>query len=200
MREVKESANYVRVTHFPRLNPAASKAGRLLLRARPDRSKLGGAGLRFRHLLLCAIPGLALATLFLPKGMIERHHQRANDIIEGSPLDGRDHDGCRHTGVELDIRQRGELLLVNPDKGHVIGIVGLGVDKAVGRNLDNVAMDNRDNALLVCSKVNFSAHIGANIADVLDRDLGLDGEGILIRHDIKYLFAALNDATDRKYA
>src|SRR5437867_1026503 len=61
-------------------------------------------------------------------------------------------------------------------------------------------MDDRDDALLVCGKVNLGAHIRANVADVLDRDLRLDGERILIGHDIKYLLAALNDAADRKHA
>ena len=37
-------------------------------------------------------------------------------------------------------------------------------------------MDDRDDALLVCGKVNLGAHIRANVADVLDRDLRLDGE------------------------
>ena len=40
---------------------------------------------------------------------------------------------------------------------------------------------------------------GLDVADVLDGDLRLDGERILIRHDVEDLLAALNDAADRKH-
>jgi hypothetical protein len=37
----------------------------------------------------------------------------------------------------------------------------------------------------------------ASVADILDRDMGLDGERILIRHDVQDLLAALDGAPDR---
>jgi hypothetical protein len=55
--------------------------------------------------------------------MIERHHQRPDDIIESGALDGRDHHGRRHARVELDVGHRGEFVLVDLNKRHIIGIV-----------------------------------------------------------------------------
>ena len=91
-----------------------------------------------------------LRASFLPKRMIERHHQRADDIIESGALDGRDHDGRRHARIELDIGHTGKLGLIDPHKSDVIGIIGLRVGQTVGRNLNDVAVNDRNDALLVC--------------------------------------------------
>ena len=58
--------------------------------------------------------------------MIERHHQRADDVIEGGALYGRNHHGRRHARIELDVGHSGELGLVDLHERDVIGIVGLG--------------------------------------------------------------------------
>ena len=68
---------------------------------------------------------------FLPEGMIERHHQRPDDVIESGALHGRDHHRRRHARIELDVGHRGELVLIDPNKGHIIRIVGLGVGQTV---------------------------------------------------------------------
>jgi hypothetical protein len=81
--------------------------------------------------------------------MIERHHERPDDIVESGPLDGRDHHGRRHAGIEPYVGHRGKLSLVDPDRRHIIGIVGFRISQTVGRNLNNIAMDNRNDALLV---------------------------------------------------
>jgi hypothetical protein len=51
--------------------------------------------------------------------MIERHHQRPDDIIESGALDGRDHHGRRHAWIELDVGHRGELALVDLNKRYL---------------------------------------------------------------------------------
>ena len=84
--------------------------------------------------------------------MIERHHQRPDDVIESGTLHGRDHHRRRHARIELDVGHRGELVLIDPNKGHIIRIVGLGVGQPVGRNLNDIAMNDRDDALLVCAR------------------------------------------------
>src|SRR4051812_4085131 len=108
--------------------------------------------------------------------MIERHHERTDNIIQRGTLDGWDHHSRWHARVKLDVGHRGELGLVDPNKGYIIRVVGLWVSQPVGGNLDDVAMDNWDNALLVCREVNFGAHIRADVADVLNGDLSFDGK------------------------
>ena len=55
----------------------------------------------------------------------------------------------------------------------------------------DVAMNDRNDALLVRGQVNFSAHVGMNVADILNRDLRVDGQCILIGHDVEDLFSPL---------
>src|SRR6476619_5893281 len=45
------------------------------------------------------------------------------------------------------------------------------------------------NVLLVCGKVNLGAHIRTDVADVRDGDLRLDGQRILVQHDVENLLA-----------
>ena len=42
--------------------------------------------------------------LFLPECLVERHLQRANEIIKGGAFHGWNHHGRRHPRIEMDMR------------------------------------------------------------------------------------------------
>ena len=114
--------------------------------------------------------------LFLPKCVIERHNERPDEIVERGTLDCRDHDGRGHARIELDVGHRRQFTFIDSNRCDVVRIVGFWISQAICRYLDDVAMNNRGNALLVGSQMYLGPHVRLDIADVLDRDLCLDDQ------------------------
>ena len=102
-------------------------------------------------------------------------------------------------GVKMHLLARRQFLRVDPDECGVVGRAGTLVGQPVGRDVDDVAVDDRDHPLLVGGEVHLGAHTGMDLVDVVDIDVGLGDEVVLARHDVHDLVAALDHRTDREH-
>src|SRR3977135_658910 len=124
-------------------------------RACLDPSADGGAGCLPKATSLSLLPAVANSTkdLSLAEGPVEGRHHWAEQIVERGALLGRDHHRDRHARGQHDLFARSQLVLVYPDERSVVGRAGTLVCQPVGRDVDDVAVDDRDHSLLVGGEV-----------------------------------------------
>ena len=68
----------------------------------------------------------------LSKRSVERHGERSDEIVECGTLDCWKHHGCRHAGIEPDVRQLLQLILIDLNERGVIGHSGSIVGQPIG--------------------------------------------------------------------